>query len=178
MVMCIYAVCFDRGPGFFYLWRESFYFNSFQPASSRLCFSVSAREGVRACVCVCVCVLHLGGEEETLCADKLPMEYSDSTVAPEASHGPGGRAWGREGSSVIEGREGGWGGQHGERVCRGCLNSSKSRGSAACVWCHALRGLRWARGGGGGRGRLMKAEGTSSLNVCVCVCVCVSTCCG
>lgn len=94
-----------------------------------------AREGVRVCV--------LSREGESLCADKLPMEYSESTVAPEASHGPRGRDRGRErGSSVIEGRGG----------CIGCLNSSKSRGSAVCVWCHALRGGTV----GGGR----RAEGS------------------
>lgn len=41
-----------------------------------------------------------------------------------------------EGSSAIEGG----GGAHCERGCIGCLNSSKSRGSAVCVWCHALEG--------------------------------------
>lgn len=43
-----------------------------------------------------VCVLCLGREEESLCADKLPMEYSESTVAPGASHRPRGRDRGRE----------------------------------------------------------------------------------
>lgn len=43
-----------------------------------------------------VCVLCLSREEESLCGDKLPMEYSESTVAPEASHGPRGRDSGRE----------------------------------------------------------------------------------
>lgn len=43
-----------------------------------------------------LCVLCLSREEESLCGDKLPMEYSESTVAPEASHGPRGRDSGRE----------------------------------------------------------------------------------
>lgn len=42
------------------------------------------------------CGLCLSREEESLCADKLPMEYSESTVAPEASHGPRGRDSRRE----------------------------------------------------------------------------------
>lgn len=44
----------------------------------------------------CMCVLCLSRREESLCADKLPMEYSESTVSPEASHGPRGRDSGRE----------------------------------------------------------------------------------
>ena len=66
------------------------------------------------CVSVCGCVLCLSREEEeSLCAYKLPMEYSESTVAPEASHGPRGRDSGRERGRVekqcvTEGR--GWGG--------------------------------------------------------------------
>lgn len=53
-------------------------------------------------MCVCPCVFVpvylpcLSRKEETLCADKLPMEYSESTVAPEAFHGPRGRDSGRE----------------------------------------------------------------------------------
>lgn len=43
-----------------------------------------------------MCVLCLSREEESLCADKLPVEYSESTVAPEASRGPKGRDGGRE----------------------------------------------------------------------------------
>lgn len=41
-------------------------------------------------------MLCLSREEDSLCADKLPMQYSESTVAPEASHGPRGRDRGRE----------------------------------------------------------------------------------
>ena len=39
----------------------------------------------------CVCVLCLSREEESLSADELPADYSESTVAPEASPGPRGR---------------------------------------------------------------------------------------
>lgn len=60
-------------------------------------------------MCVCVCVLCLSREEEeSLCADKLPMEYSESTVAPEASHGPRGRDSGRERGRVEKQCDGGW----------------------------------------------------------------------
>lgn len=44
----------------------------------------------------CMRVLCLSREEESLCADKLPVEYSESTAGPEASHGPRGRDSGRE----------------------------------------------------------------------------------
>lgn len=47
-------------------------------------------------MCAHVCVLCLSREEESLCADKLPMEYSESTVDPKASRGPRGRDSGRE----------------------------------------------------------------------------------
>lgn len=85
-------------------------------------------------------------EEASLCADKLPMEYSESTVAPEASRGPRGRDSGRERGRGGEQCDRRWrGGEEGararcERGCIGCLNSSKSRGSAVCVRCHALEG--------------------------------------
>lgn len=47
-------------------------------------------------MCAHVCALYLSREEESLCADKLPMEYSESTVAPKAARGPRGRDSGRE----------------------------------------------------------------------------------
>lgn len=39
----------------------------------------------------CDCVLCLSGEEESLSADELPADHSESTVVPVASHGARGR---------------------------------------------------------------------------------------
>lgn len=75
------------------------FLNSFSPPSSRLSPAVHA--GV-------VRVLCLGREEESLCADKLLMEYSESTVAPEASRRPRGRDSGGGGGKQCDG---GWRGR-------------------------------------------------------------------
>lgn len=61
--------------------------------------------------------------------------------------------------------------------CIGCLNSSKSRGSAVCVRCHALRGGGATVGRGVG-GQREADEGVGGYKLTKCVCVCVSTCCG
>ena len=88
--MCIYAVCCDRGPGFYLSagWKFILVFFK-QVVCMRMHMVVYAVRGY-------VCVLCLSREEESFYADKLPVEYSESTVDPEASHGPRGRDSGRE----------------------------------------------------------------------------------
>lgn len=80
-------MCCDRSLVFFFFFYPRLHgnllLNSFKRASSiqRMYVNVCARRQ---------------WEEASLCADKLPMEYSESTVAPEASRGPRGRDSGRE----------------------------------------------------------------------------------
>lgn len=85
-------------------------------------------------------VLWLSGEEESLCADKLPVEYS---VAPEASHGPRGRDSGRERGRLEKQCD------RVKRGCIGCLNSSKSRGSVCVCGGVCVRMVPWPKGVGG-----------------------------
>lgn len=54
-----------------------------------------------------VCVRSATAGKRKVCADKLPMEYSESTVVPEASHGPRGRDRGRERGRVENQCDGG-----------------------------------------------------------------------
>lgn len=74
----------------------------------------------------------------------------------------------------MEGRGSGEGARaHCERGCIGCLNSSKSRGSAVCVWCHALEG---GAEDGGRRTEREADEGVEGYMLTKYVCV--PTCCG
>lgn len=94
-----------------------------------------------------------------------PWNILSQLWSPEAAHGYRGRDSERGMGEKQSRKEG----VHSERGCIGCLNSSKSWGSAVCVcvWCHVLGAVSV-----GVEGQRTADEGVEVYKLVKYVCIC------